>query len=90
MEQEEQQQNPQVPENTQDTVKPTQRHQHNGTDSPRLNPKYFLGFQNIQVADATVAPTYTLQNGTILFQYDSSHWVMWVRLNNLWKKVSLS
>ncbi len=84
------QQNPQIPQNTQDTVQPTQRHNHNGVNSPRLDPKYFLGFQNVQVADATVAPTYTVQNGTIIFQYDATHWRMWVRLANVWKSATLS
>lgn len=85
-----QQQNPQIPKNTQDTVQPTQRHSHNGTDSPRLNPKYFLGFQTIQVADATATPTLTVTNGTILFYYDATHFYQWVRINNLWKHIALS
>lgn len=92
MEQDNQQleQNPQIPQNTQDTIKPTQRHIHNGSDSPRLNPKYFLGFINNQVVNATIAPTYTVQNGTLLFQYDGTNYYMWIRINNLWKHVALT
>lgn len=64
-------------------------HIHNGADSSRINPRNLLGFQTFSVADATVAPTDTAENGVIRFLYDSTKWVFWVRLNNLWKSVSL-
>ncbi len=73
-----------------DVSKTVQKHIHNGVDAPRLNPKYFLGFPCTQVVDATVAPTFTTQDGTILFYYDATHWRVWVRINNLWKSTVLS
>ena len=65
------------------------KHIHNGLDAPRLSPKYFLGFTNTNVNDATVAPTDSALNGTIRFLYDASHYYMWVRLNNSWRYVAL-
>lgn len=68
----------------------TQKHFHNGVDTPRLNPKYFLGFPITKVADATATPTLSAQNGQPIFQYDGTHFYMWIRINNLWKHVALS
>ena len=70
-------------------------HRHTGVDgSPKINSKNLLTsptvFQTISVADATVAPTYYSQEGTVLFQYDASHFVGWVKINSLWKKFTLS
>ena len=69
-------------------------HRHNGKDAPKINAHDLLGspttFQTISVTDATVAPTFKSQEGTVIFQYDATHWYMWVRINSLWKSVALS
>jgi hypothetical protein len=65
-------------------------HIHNGSDAPQLNPKYFQGFPTISVPDASAAPVNPSQNGTIIFQYDSTQWYMWLRINNLWKSISFT
>lgn len=66
-------------------------HIHNGVDSSQLSPdESLLGFTTVKVADATVAPIDKGLEGTIRFQYDSTHWRFWVRINNLWKSVALA
>jgi hypothetical protein len=69
-------------------------HKHNGADSPRIRYEDILqspeGLKTIQVASATVSPTYSSQNGTIIIQFDATHWVIWIRVNNLWKSVALT
>jgi len=64
-------------------------HLHNGSDSPQLNPKDFLGFPVITVSDATVAPTDTPISGTIRFLKDSSNYYEWVRFGQEWKGISI-
>ena len=62
-------------------------HTHNGSDSLKLNPKNFLGFPIYIVADATVAPSFTFQQGLPVFQIDNKsgtpHWSLWVYLPNI-------
>ncbi len=65
-------------------------HAHTGKDTTRINPQDLIGFKCVDVADSTVAPTDTPENGTIRFQYDTDSWNLWVRINNLWKTASLS
>ena len=65
-------------------------HLHNGVDTARINPQDLLGFPCISKTTASVAPTDAPQNGTIIFQYDATHWYLWARVNNLWKSVALS
>lgn len=65
-------------------------HEHNSIDSPTLDPKYFKGFPTILVTDSTVSPTNPAKNGVIIILYDTSHWNLWIRVNNLWKTTSLA
>ena len=69
-------------------------HRHNGKDAPKINAHDLLGspttLQTISVASATVAPTYASQEGTVIIQYDATHWVMWVRIHSLWKSATFS
>lgn len=69
---------------------PVSYHEHNGMDSPKLNPRYFLGFPQVSVSNAFTAPTDTPLDGTIRFLYDSSTYVQWVRLNGTWESSLLS
>jgi hypothetical protein len=74
------------------------RHTHNRVDSLALDPKYFLGFPVIQVADATIPPTDKPQNGTFRFYVDGTHWKLWAYLQTVsggaitsnWKSISLT
>lgn len=61
-------------------------HEHNGTDSPLVN----IIVKTFLVTDSTAAPTDTPQNGTIRILYDTNSWNIWVRVNNLWKTISLT
>jgi hypothetical protein len=69
-------------------------HRHNGKDAPKINAHDLLGspttLQTISVASATVAPTYASQEGTVIIQYDTTNWVMWIRINSLWKSATFS
>ncbi len=71
-------------------------HEHNGTDVTQINPAIGLsGFPVIQVANATVAPTDTPQNGTFRFYVDTTpRFRLWAYLiyNNIgsWRSLSLT
>ena len=69
-------------------------HRHNGKDAPKINAHDLLGspttLQTISVADATVAPTYNSQEGTVIIQYDGTNYVEWTRINSTWKGISLT
>ena len=62
-------------------------HQHDGIDNLQLNPNNFLGYKIFSVKDATIAPTDTPVSGTIRFQYDGTHFTMWVRNATAWSQV---
>jgi len=64
-------------------------HSHNGTDSLKI-PAFNI-FMNIQSATtANTAPTDSPVDGTQRVLYDATHWVLWIRVNKLWKKVALA
>lgn len=76
-------------------------HTHNGWDTPQLDPKVSLtGFPILQVATASVAPTYIPASpGTFIFQVDTSPtYYLWAYLTynsagtitGAWKKVQLT
>ena len=61
-------------------------HIHTGSDSLQLSPTDFLGFP---IVSAT--PTTTPLNGSFAVLYDgATTYELYVRINNLWKKVALS
>ena len=68
-------------------------HKHTGLsgDGPRLDPKYFLGWPVIKVADATVKPTDAAQDGVFRFYYDTVPvYRLWARINKDWHYISLT
>lgn len=74
------------------------RRLYNGSDAERLDPKYFLGFPVIQVANATTSPVDTPQNGTFRFYVDTTpHYRLWAFLaytsggivTSSWKSLTL-
>lgn len=69
---------------------PVSLHTHNGVNSLKINPQDLLGFPTNSVVDASIAPTYPASNGTMTIQYDATHWYLWIRVANLWKKVTLT
>lgn len=58
-------------------------HTHNGVGSPRLDPRYFLGFQ---VLDAT--PTHDALNGTIVYTAISGVYNQWLFADGLWQNLT--
>lgn len=62
-------------------------HSHNGMDVQQINPENLLGFRIDTVANASIAPTDTSQNGKVRFLVDKNggvaHWYLWVRLPNV-------
>lgn len=60
-------------------------HVHNGTDVAKLDPVHFLGFPII-----SSVPTDSAINGTIRVYNSGATYRLYVRVNNLWKYVTLS
>jgi hypothetical protein len=61
---------------------PVATHFHNGWDANQLDPAIaLLGFPVVQVADASMAPTYQSTNGKFIFQVDfktgTPHYYLW-------------
>lgn len=66
-------------------------HRHTGTDSPKLNPKDFLGWPIILVADATVKPKDSAQEGVFRFYRDTVPvYRLWARINKDWHYLTLT
>jgi hypothetical protein len=67
-----------------------QNHNHDGTNSFRIQPENLLIFTQ-QVTNATVAPTDTPLNGTVRVLYDIiPKYQLWIRIGKVWKSVALS
>lgn len=66
------------------------KHEHNGADSPKIDPRNLKGFPNTLVSTATTSPTGTPTNGTLLFQYDNTNYLGYVRLNNTWRYFNIN
>lgn len=64
-------------------------HTHNTIDSPNID-RSNLNFRIDTVAAAGTEPTDAPPNGTMRFLQDGVNYVMWVRINNSWKKATLS
>lgn len=60
-------------------------HEHGGSDAPKINPKNLLGFP-IMVE----APTDNAIEGTIRLALISGVYYLYARVNNLWKRVTLT
>ena len=61
-------------------------HEHNGYDSPRIDPKNLLGFPIF-----TAVPTHAAPEGTIILRWDgSTTYELYARINKSWKKIALS
>lgn len=58
-------------------------HQHNGVDSPQIDPKNLLGFPI-----TTTVPTNAAQNGVIQLYYSGSTYKIYARINNTWQVFS--
>lgn len=63
-------------------------HTHNKLNTLRIDPVDLLVFTK-QVTDATTAPTDAPLNGTVRVLFDGVNYVEWVRVNKLWKILSL-
>lgn len=76
------------------------QHDHNASNSVKLDPLNLLGFPITVVADASVAPAYANLTGQIMFQIDNNagtaHWYLWAYLLNVktglnvWKSIQLT
>ena len=87
-------QDPQGITNQLDTTPPN-FHTHNGADAPKIKVRYLEGIlpvilQTISVVDATTAPTNAPQEGTVIVQYDATHWRVWIYVHSLWKSLTLA
>lgn len=65
-------------------------HIHNGPESPQILLQNIKGWDFRTVTLATTMPADTPPNGAIRFLSDGTNDVMWVRMNNNWKKTTLS
>ena len=66
-------------------------HRHTGIDSPKIDPKDLLGFPIILVADATIKPKDSAQEGVFRFYRDSVPvYRLWARINKDWHYISLT
>jgi hypothetical protein len=61
------------------------KHDHDGTNTPKINPKNLLGFPVISAVPTDAAP-----NGTIRFYYSGISYRLYVRINNSWKYAALT
>jgi hypothetical protein len=66
-------------------IEEQQFHQHTGLDSPKINPKDLEGFTIL-----TAAPTYTAQNGTIVFSDTGAVRKMHIMMNGIWRYITLT